>query len=229
MIGIIGAMEIEVNALISMLENKTLTKISGINYYSGKISDKDIVIAKCGVGKVNAAICAQTMILTYSPDVLINTGVAGSLSEKLNICDIAVATDVVQHDMDTTPLGDPAGFITGIDLVKIPCDIRISQLLYNCATSLNEGNCILGTIASGDQFLNSDAQKKKIIDNFGAIAGEMEGASIGHVAYMNNVSFSVLRVMSDNASGESNIDFPKFCELAAEKSIKICKSFIESY
>ena len=229
MIGIIGAMEVEVNGLISLLEDKTLTKISGINYYTGKYNGKEVVIAKCGVGKVNAAICAQTMILTYRPDVIINTGVAGALSDKLSICDIAVATDVVQHDMDTTPLGEPLGFIGGIDLVKIPCDIRVSQLLYNCATSFENNNCILGTIASGDQFINSISAKKKITDNFGAIAGEMEGASIGHVAYMNGVAFSVLRVMSDNASGESNIDFPKFCEIAADKSIEICKKFITDF
>ncbi len=229
MIGFIGAMDIEVNALISQLENKTLTKISGINFYSGKMYEKDVVIAKCGVGKVNAAVCAQTMILTYKPDVVINTGVAGSLSNKLNICDVAIATDVVQHDMDTSPLGDPVGFISGIDLVKIPCDIRISQMLYNSTMQIESTNCELGTIASGDQFLNSDDVKKKIVDTFGAIAGEMEGASIGHVAYLNNVPFSILRVMSDNASGESNIDFPKFCQIAAQKSIEICKNFIEMF
>lgn len=229
MIGFIGAMDIEVNELISLLENKTLTKISGINFYTGQISEKDVVIAKCGVGKVNAAVCAQTMILTYKPDVVINTGVAGSLSEKLNICDVAIATDVVQHDMDTSPLGDPVGFVSGIDMVKIPCDIRISQMLYNSAVKFENIKCELGTIASGDQFLNSDDVKKRITDNFGAIAGEMEGASIGHVAYMNNVPFSILRVISDNASGESNIDFPKFCTIAADMSIKICAEFIKQY
>ncbi|MBQ7901867.1 MAG: 5'-methylthioadenosine/S-adenosylhomocysteine nucleosidase, partial [Clostridia bacterium] len=157
MIGFIGAMDVEVNGIISQIENKTMTKISGINYYNGTLWGKDVVVAKCGVGKVNAAICAQTMILKYRPDVIINTGVAGSLSSELNICDVAVATDVVQHDMDTSPLGDPVGLISGINLVKIPCDIKIAQQLYNCASELNDGSCKLGTIASGDQFLNSDA------------------------------------------------------------------------
>lgn len=229
MIGFIGAMDIEVNSLISILENKTLTKISGINFYKGVLYGKDVIIAKCGVGKVNAAVCAQTMILTYNPDVIINTGVAGTLSEKLSIYDVAIATDVVQHDMDTSPLGDPVGLISGINLVKIPCDIRISQLLYNSTSKLENTHCELGTIASGDQFLNSNNAKKRITDNFNAIAGEMEGASIGHVAYLNNIPFSVLRVISDNACGESNIDYPKFCEIAAQKSIEICKNFIELY
>ena len=180
------------------------------------------------IGKVNAAICAQTMILTYKPDIIINTGVAGSLSNELGICDVAVATDVVQHDMDTSPLGDPVGLISGINLVKIPCDIVAAQQLYNCAVSLG-GNCKLGTIASGDQFLNSDEEKVRIVNNFGAIAGEMEGASIGHVSYVNGTPFAILRVISDNASGESNMDYPKFCQIAAEKSIIICTEFATNY
>lgn len=228
MIGFIGAMDVEVNGLIAHLENKTLKKISGINFYSGDLCGAEVVIAKCGVGKVNAAICAQTMILTYNPDIVINTGVAGSLSPEIGICDVAVAIDVVQHDMDTSPLGEPPGFIGGIDMVKIPCDIVAAQLLYNCAMGLG-CNCKLGTIASGDQFLNSDDVKKRIVDNFGAIAGEMEGASIGHVAYANGTPFAVLRVISDNASGDSNMDFPQFCQIAAEKSINICMEFASNY
>lgn len=228
MIGFIGAMDVEVNGLIAHLENKTLKKISGINFYSGLLCDKEVVIAKCGVGKVNAAICAQTMILTYNPDIVINTGVAGSLSPEIGICDVAVAIDVVQHDMDTSPLGEPLGFIGGIDMVKIPCDIVAAQQLYNCAVQLG-CNSKLGTIASGDQFLNSDDVKKRIVDNFGAIAGEMEGASIGHVAYANGTPFAVLRVISDNASGDSNMDFPQFCQIAAEKSINICMEFASNY
>lgn len=228
MIGFIGAMDVEVNGLISHLENKTLKKISGINFYSGDLCGAEVVIAKCGVGKVNAAICAQTMILTYNPDIVINTGVAGTLSPDIGICDVAVALDVVQHDMDTTPLGEPAGFISGIDMVKIPCDIVAAQQLHNCAVAL-DCNSKLGTIASGDQFLNSEEVKKRIVDTFGAIAGEMEGASIGHVAYANGTPFAVLRVISDNASGESNIDFPQFCKIAADKSIKICMEFASNY
>lgn len=228
MIGFIGAMDVEVNGLISHLENKTLKKISGINFYSGDLCGTEVVIAKCGVGKVNAAICAQTMILTYNPDIVINTGVAGSLNPEIGICDVAVAIDVVQHDMDTSPLGEPLGFIGGIDMVKIPCDIVAAQQLFNCAVNLG-CNSKLGTIASGDQFLNSDDVKKRIVDNFGAIAGEMEGASIGHVAYANGTPFAVLRVISDNASEESDMDFPQFCRIAAEKSINICKEFAANY
>ena len=173
--------------------------------------------------------CAQTMILCYSIEALVNTGVAGGLSKNLNICDVAVAKDVVQHDMDTTPLGEPAGFISGIELVHIPADERICNLLTQCAGICEDTYVEAGTIASGDQFLNSSDVKERIISTFGAIAGEMEGASIGHVAYANGVPFGVLRVISDNADGESDMDFPHFCKLAADKSIKICREFVKLF
>ena len=119
MIGIIGAMGVEVLALAELLENKKCEKISGIEYMSGTIYGKDVVLAVCGIGKVFAAICAQTMILKYNPDVIINTGVAGTLSDELSIGDIAIADSVVQHDMDTSPLGDPVGMLSDINIIKI--------------------------------------------------------------------------------------------------------------
>lgn len=229
MIGIIGAMDVEVNGLVSSMKIEEEKIISNMRFYKGILEDKEAVIAKCSPGKVNAAMCAQTMILMYNVDILINTGVAGSLSQKLGIGDVAVATDVVEHDMDTTPLGEPAGFISGIDIVHIPADKKISETLYNCAKDIENTSVETGTIASGDQFLNNSEIKKKITQTFGAVAGEMEGGSIGHVAYANGVPFGVLRVISDNADGESDMDFSQFCILAADKSIKICKDFIKKY
>lgn len=229
MIGIIGAMDVEINGLVSAMEIQEEKIISSIRFYKGLLEGKEVVIAKCNPGKVNAAICAQTMILTYNIDALINTGVAGGLSKNLNICDVAVAKDVVQHDMDTTPLGEPAGFISGIELVKIPADERICSVLAQCSENAENTTVETGTIASGDQFLNSSEVKDRIVSLFGAIAGEMEGASIGHVAYANGVPFGVLRVISDNADGESDMDFPQFCILAADKSIKICREFVSKF
>ena len=228
MIGIIGAMDIEVEKIKAFLSDVSEEVISGVNFVRGKFAEKDIVVAKCGVGKVFSALCAEAMILKYSPELIVNVGVAGCLDKTLKIGDIVIADSVCQHDMDTSPLGEPLGFIGGIDMVKIPCDIVAAQQLFNTATNLG-CNTKLGTIASGDQFLNSDDAKKRIVDNFGAIAGEMEGASIGHVAYANGTPFAVLRVISDNASGDSNMDFPQFCQIAAEKSINICKEFASNY
>ena len=228
LIGIIGAMELEVGALKNLTENVKINKISGIDFYSGEINGTSVVAAAAGVGKVNAAVCAQTMILTYSPDMLINVGVAGGLCKELKIGDIAVADAVVEHDMDTSPIGDPKGFISGINTVRMKCAENISDLLASAASKLDGVNVKRGIIASGDQFISSDEQRNRIITDFGAIAAEMEGASIGHVCLMNNIPFAVLRAISDGANDDSVIDYPTFAKLAAENSIKIIIDFLDN-
>lgn len=225
MIGIIGAMEVEVASLKEKMENKETKTVSGIEFVKGTLCGTEAVVAKCGVGKVFAALCAQTMILEYSPDCIINTGVAGSLSEKLGVCDVAVASAVVQHDMDTSPIGDPVGLISGINVVEIPADKAVSDRL--CSIVKESGtNCVSGIIASGDQFIASKEKKEYIEKTFGAIACEMEGAAIGHVCFVNKVPFAVLRAISDNADGSSHLDFPTFAAKAAELSISVIEGFM---
>ncbi len=228
MIGIIGAMGIEVRALADLLEDKKTEKISGVEYMSGKIYGKDVVLAVCGIGKVFAAICAQTMILKYNPDVIINTGVAGTLTDKLSIGDIAIADSVVQHDMDTSPLGDPVGLLSGINIVKIPADKQTVSKIEACVEAIG-ANYQIGTIASGDQFLASKEVKERIVKNFGAIAGEMEGAAVGHVCYVNNKSFCVLRAISDCADGSGAENYMEFLGKAAENATMIMAKFIKEY
>lgn len=226
-VGIIGAMEIEVEDLKSLMDNAQITEISTVKFYCGKIKGVECVVAKAGVGKVNAAVCTQTMILKYFPDVIINVGVAGSLSQNLKTGDVAVAQRVVEHDMNTTPLGDEAGFITGLDTVYIDCDGNISDKLYNAALRAGDFNVEKGVIASGDQFIASQEQRDKIIGKFGAIAAEMEGASIGHVCSMAGVPFGVIRAISDGADGDSSMDFPMFAKMAADISVKIILDLLE--
>lgn len=228
MIGIIGAMGIEVRALADLLENKKTETISGVEFMSGKIFGKDAVLAVCGIGKVFAAICAQTMILKYNPDVIINTGVAGTLTDKLSIGDIAIADSVVQHDMDTSPLGDPVGLLSGINIVKIPTDNDTAAKIQGCVNELGVNHQI-GTIASGDQFLASKEVKERIVGNFGAIAGEMEGGAIGHVCYVNNKPFCVLRAISDCADGSGAENYMEFLGKAAENATMIMARFIKEY
>ena len=228
MIGIIGAMGIEINALANILENKQTETISGVQYMSGTIYGKSVVLAVCGIGKVFAAICAQTMILKYNPDVIINTGVAGTLTDRLSIGDIAIADSVVQHDMDTSPLGDPVGLLSGINIVKIPSDEAIYKKIEECVKS-TDAHYQIGTIASGDQFLASNDVKERIVKNFGAIAGEMEGGSIGHVCYVNKKPFCVLRAISDCADGTGAENYMEFLDLAAENAVEVMKSFIKEY
>lgn len=228
MIGIIGAMGVEIKALLSLVQDAETETISGIDYTKGTICGKDVVLAVCGVGKVFAAICAQTMILKYSPDVIVNTGVAGTLCEKLSIGDIAISKDVVQHDMDTTPLGDPPGLISGINVIKFPADDNALNVLEKSIQEQNI-NYEIGTIASGDRFLASLDEKKKIVENFGAIAGEMEGASIGHVCFVNNTKFCVLRAISDKADGSGAENYFEFLEKAAENAAAVMETFIKNY
>ena len=201
--------------------------ISGIDFVSGKLYGKDAVVAKCGIGKVFAAICAQTMILNYSPDYVINIGVAGTLTEGLSIGDIAISSDVVQHDMDTSPLGDPIGLVSGINIVHFLADKRLTDGLMRAAAKIGV-NSLVGTVASGDQFIASKEKKEFIRRSFSAICCEMEGAAVGHVCYVNSVPFAVLRAISDSADDSSHMDYGEFALLAAERSFKVISEFIKN-
>ena len=153
MIGIIGAMDVEVNSFKDLMTDKKTETFSGTEFVSGNLWGKPTVVAVSGVGKVNAAICTQTMCLKYNPEFIINSGVAGGLEKSLNICDVVVASAVIQHDMDTSPLGDPVGFISGINLVDIPANELISAKLAS-ASSGSGIHTLTGKIVSGDQFIN---------------------------------------------------------------------------
>lgn len=225
-IGIIGAMDIEVCTLVSKMDNDKCREISTITFHEGKIHGIDTVVATAGVGKVNAAVCAQTMILEYAPDCIINTGVAGGLAKGLKVGDIVVAESVAEHDMDTSPLGDEKGFITGLNRVYMDCDEKISGIMYECADKTDGINAVRGIIASGDQFIASDEARERIIKEFNASAAEMEGASIGHVCAMNGIPFAVLRSMSDTADDEASMSFPEFAEKAAEISVSILEKML---
>ena len=205
-IGIIGAMDSEVQRLKEFISVDETVTISGIDYVCGQFEGKKVIIAKSGVGKVFAGICAQTMIITFNPDILINVGVAGSLSKDLDIADVAIANNVVQYDMDTTAVGDPLGMISGINIIYLPCDQSIVDGLSECANELGIKSKV-GTIASGDSFVNSREKKKYIVDNFSAISCEMEGAAIGQVCYVNKVPFCVIRAISDNGDENSENDY----------------------
>ena len=226
MIGIIGAMSAEVEALKAKRENAKTEKISGAEFVSGRLSGKDVVVAQCGIGKVFAAICAQTMILRYGATTLINTGVAGTLSEEIGILDFAISSGVVQHDMDTTAIGDAPGLISGINIVEIPAAKSLCETVVS--TAIEQGNrAIAGIVASGDQFINNASRKAFIRDTFGAICCEMEGAAIGHVCFVGGVDFVIIRCISDNASGEAEMEYPEMVKIAAIKSQQLVEAILE--
>lgn len=226
MIGIIGAMDIEIEKITAAMSDVSSETISGITYTRGFIGGTQAVAAVCGIGKVFAAVCAQTMILKYAPDYIINTGVAGTLTDKLSVLGTAIATDLVQHDMDTTPLGDPPGLLSGINIVYIKTDETLNAIA--CKAVKEEcGDFLTGTIASGDCFVASKEKKEFITNTFGAIACEMEGASIGHVCYLNNVPFTVIRSISDSADGSADMDYSEFRIRAAASSSAAVISIIK--
>ena len=228
MIGFIGAMQIELDGIRENMTDKKSVTVSGVEYVTGKLGKNEIVTAVCGVGKVFAAVCAQTMILKFNPTLVINTGVAGGIADELNIGDVVVAEKVVQHDMDTSPIGDPVGLISGINKIYFETDANASDAL---AASLAKFgiNTVRGTIATGDQFVSTSAKKTYLQNTFGAAACEMEGGSIGHVCYLNNTPFAVLRSISDKANEEATMDFPTFAKKSADGYVKVVTDFADNW
>lgn len=225
-IGLIGAMKCETDKLKAMLSGAVSETISGVEYVSGELFGVHATVATSGIGKVAAAICAQTMIMRFAPDVIINTGVAGSLTSELGVCDIAVSESVVEHDMDTTAFGDPPGLISGLNIVNIPASETLCGAVLDSAARLGL-RAKRGVIASGDVFVSSEEKKKHIKDCFGAIACEMEGASIGHVCHVGGVPFVVIRAISDGGDDDARMSYDRFVEVAAENSIRIIEELLK--
>ena len=224
-IGIIGAMACEVDPLIAQMQDAQTLTVGSIKFTHGTLCGKDTVIAQCGIGKVFAAMCAQTMILHFGVSAIVNVGVAGSLCDALRIGDIAVATQTVQHDMDTSPIGDPVGLISGINLVYLPCSERLADLLSSCIEAQGV-HYVRGTVASGDVFVASPAQRARITSNFDAVACEMEGAAICQVCYANGVEVGILRAISDNCNDPSTMDYATFRDSSAKVGCKILLDFM---
>lgn len=230
MIGIIGAMPVEVDGLIKTVTSPKKIVISKIEFWYGFKGNTEVVIACCGVGKVNAAIAAQTMILNFKPKLIINSGVAGGIAINVNVNDVVIASSVVQYDLDTTALGDPLGLIPDINCVFLKCQAENVTKLYKIAEKEVHGTnskAVLGIVATGDRFVSTREEGQKIHKNFGAIANEMEGGSIGQVCVHNDVNFCVLRVISDSIyGGESWLSFREFTEQAAARSVRIIEGFL---
>jgi adenosylhomocysteine nucleosidase len=223
-LGIIGAMRIEIENLKPSIEKPKYETISGVDFISGEINGVEVVAAVSGIGKVFAAICTEIMILHFGVDHVINIGVAGSLVKDLKVLDVAVADSAVQHDMNTSAIGDPIGLVSGINIINFEADER----LKNATKEVLEAKGIYyqtGVIASGDLFVDTDKQRQTIRDRFDAIAADMEGASIAHTCYVNNVPFTLIRSISD-ADG-SAMDYNTFAGKAAEQSISIVLDLIK--
>lgn len=225
MIGIICAMKREFDQIKFLMSDIVLEKRGIFNTAIGEIENTKCVVMECGVGKVNAAMGAEFMICSYNPDIVLNVGVAGSLDENINIGDIVVATDCIQHDFDISAfLHRKKGEIPGINEVKITCTPEIVLKLEQCAKEFDNINFHSGIILTGDQFIESSEKSSRLKAEFGGIACEMEGASIAQVCFLNGVKFGITRAISD---GASTIDFESFVESSSRNAAHLIRSFIK--
>ena len=227
MIGIIGAMEEEVAALKEAMEIEEVKEIASMKFCKGKLCGKDAVVVRSGVGKVNAAICAQILAGQFGVDALINTGIAGSLDARIDIGDMVISTDAIHHDMDASAFGDPVGQVPRMDTFTFPADERIAKLAKEVNEEVNpEIKTFLGRVATGDQFVASKEVKDRIVGNFQALCTEMEGAGIAHAAYLNKIPYVIIRAISDKADNSAQMDYPTFEKLAIAHSVKLVKNLL---
>lgn len=227
-IGIIGAMEEEVSLLVSSLADTVCESVSGMRFYVGTLHGKRVAVVKCGIGKVFAAIACEAMAIKYSPSLIINTGVGGAIADGLTTGDIVVADKLVQHDMDTSPIGDPKGLISGINKIYFDADTRAVALAKRLADSMGI-NARVGTIASGDVFVASKELKNKISSEFSASVCEMEGGAIAHAAYVNSIPCCVIRAISDSADGKATVDYPTFVKSSSLVSARLTSMLVKEY
>ena len=227
-IGIIGAMDAEVNTLISHLGKYTSERFGSVTFHTGELYGKRVVVAKCGIGKVFAALCAEAMIVRYNPRLVVNTGVGGALATGLLPLDVVIADRLCQHDMDTSPLGDPKGLVSDINMIYFETDVRARDILTAAAENMGVSHR-LGTIATGDKFVSSLEEKTRINTDFGAVACEMEGCSVAQTAFVNGTPFSVVRAISDSADGSASMEYSQFLPEAARISTALTLALVENY
>ena len=220
-IGIIGAMDTEVVSLKQEADIKNTTVIAGMEFCEGTLKGKKVVIVKCGMGKVNAGICANTLINNFGCTKIINTGVAGSLDNQIDIGDIVVSVDAVQHDFTVEAIGFAKGEIPYTGLYAFPADKSMRTAAVEAVQKTSPDIHVFeGRVCSGDQFISTREQKAIIISNFGGMCCEMEGAAIAQACYLNNTPFVVIRAISDKTDDTQAVEFETFEKEAATNCAK---------
>lgn len=227
-LGIIGAMDVEVAALKEKMKNVTTAKLAWSVYHEGVLDGIPAVVVQCGVGKVNAAMCAQILCSCYGVTHIVNTGIAGSLCADLDIGDLVVSRDAMYHDFDCNFVGYPTGQVPGMDILAFPADDTLIGFAFAAAERVNPGHTKIGRIASGDQFVCSKVQKEKIIADTQGLCTEMEGTAIAHTAYRNGVPFVIIRAISDKADDSAQMDYPTFEAIAARRCAEVTMTMARS-
>lgn len=228
-IGIIGAMELEVEQLkAEMTETKIITK-AGMDFHEGTLNGASVVVVRCGIGKVNAALCVQILADVFQVTHVINTGVAGSLNAKLDIGDILISKDALHHDMDVTIFGYKLGEVPQMGFREFPADEHLATLAQEACKKVNPGlHVCIGRVVSGDQFISDKAVKERLITEFQGDCAEMEGASIAHGAYLNHIPFVIIRAISDKADDSAEMDYPTFEAQAAKHSAALVTEMVRN-
>lgn len=230
MLGIIGAMEEEITGLKEGMTVQRQLKKASMEFWQGFMGEKAVVVVRCGIGKVNAAICAQILVDEFGVDAIVNTGIAGSLRNEINIGDIVLSTDAVQHDMDATGFGYEYGVIPRMETSVFQADENLAALAKECCERVNpEISVFSGRIVSGDQFISDKEKKDWILGQFHGFCTEMEGAAIAQAAYLNHVPFLIVRAISDKADNSASMDYAEFERKAIEHSVKLMTEIAKSW
>lgn len=230
MIGIIGAMDEEVTQIKTSMKEVHIYKRASMEFVSGCINGKKAVVVKSGIGKVNAAVCAQILADVFEVDAIINTGIAGSLDAHIDIGDIVLSEDALQHDMDAEAFGYEPGQIPRMDTFSFEADKKLITLAEKCCREVcTDINVFCGRVVSGDQFISDGQTKEKIHSRFGGLCTEMEGAAIAQAAYLNNIPFLIVRAISDKADDSAHVDYPAFEKRAIQNSVKLLNAIIREY
>ena len=222
-LGIIGAMEEEVETLLHLMEEKKEYEKAGSRFYDGTLEGLSVTVVQCGVGKVNAALCTQILCDCFGVTHLVNTGIAGSLQNSLDIGDLVVSRDAMYHDFDCVHFGYPFGRVPGMDVTAFPADETLTGYAYEAAEAVNPGHTRMGRIASGDKFVAERNVKEAIIAATQGLCTEMEGAAIAQTAYRNGVPFVILRAISDKADDSAQMDYPTFECIAAHRCAEVTR------
>lgn len=228
-IGIIGAMEVEVTTLKERMTVEEIVSIASMEFYKGTYHDKKVVIVRSGIGKVNAAVCTQILADRFHVSAIINTGIAGSLQASINIGDIVVSSDALQHDMDATGFGYPLGTIPQMNTSDFEADPRLIKIAQDACDKVNPDiHTHVGRVVSGDQFISDNSKKEFLKETFKGLCTEMEGAAIAQASFLNNIPFVILRAISDKADGSAEMDYPEFEAKAAQHSINLVDEMIKN-
>lgn len=229
MLGIIGAMDEEVSKLKDIMEDVSISKKASMEFYRGKMAGKEVVVVRSGIGKVNAGICTQILVDDFGIDSVINTGIAGSLNAAINIGDIVLSTDALQHDVDATGFGYAKGVIPRMEESTFVASEKLRNLARKCCERVNPDIKVFeGRVVSGDQFISDKARKDDILENFDGYCTEMEGAAIAQAAYLNNIPFLVIRAISDKADDSATEDYPIFEAKAIKHSVNLVEEMVKN-